>query len=153
MSDPLLMVRSQSVKSESRERDSATVGRDQIVSIARWGELEDRVKTLETWSGPGQIQALIDGQRAIRADLVKVHATLDRHERILTRLGKDVGTLKSDVATLKSDVGTLKSDVATLKSDVATLKSDVATLKTDMVEVKAGMAELLRRIPEPPSLT
>jgi hypothetical protein len=116
------------------------------VSIARWGELEDRVKTLETWAGPGQIQALIDGQRAIRADLVKVHVTLDRHERILTRLGKDVGTLKSDV-------GTLKSDVATLKSDVGTLKSDVATLKADMVEVKTGMAELLRRVPEPPSLS
>src|SRR5581483_4169758 len=126
MSDPLLMVRSQSVKSESRDRDSATVG-GSIVSIARWGELEDRVKTLETWSGPGQIQALIDGHRAIRADLVKVHITLDRHERILTRLGKDVGTLKTSVATLKSDVGTLKTDVGTLKTDVGTLKTDVGT--------------------------
>ena len=104
------------------------------MSIARWGELEARVQKLETWAGPGQIQALVDGQVAIRADLAKfqlavradlakVHKTLDRHDRFLARLAKDVGTLESDVATLKTDVATLK----------------------------AGMAELLRRIPEPPS--
>jgi septal ring factor EnvC (AmiA/AmiB activator) len=92
------------------------------MSIARWADLEDRVQKLETWAGPGQIQALIDGQQAIRADLAKVHKTLDRHDRVLTRLCKDVGTLKTDVATLKTDVATLK----------------------------VGMAELLRRIPEPP---
>ena len=93
------------------------------MGIAQWGELEERVRKLETWAGPGQIQALIDGQRAIRDDLAKVHRTLERHDRILTRLQKNFGTVQADVGTHKTDVGTLKT----------------------------GMAELLRRIPEPPS--
>jgi chromosome segregation ATPase len=105
------------------------------VDIAQWGRLEARVERLETWAGPGQIQALIEGQQALRADMAKVHATLDRHERILTKLQEDVGTLKSDVGTLKSDVGTLKTDV------------DI--LKTDMAWVKETLAEVLRRLPDP----
>jgi septal ring factor EnvC (AmiA/AmiB activator) len=107
------------------------------VSIARWGDLEERVQKLETWAGPGQIQALVDGQLAIRDDLAKVYKTLERHDRILTRLQKNVGTLQSDVATLKTDVATLKTDMIEVKGDISVLK--------------AGMAELLRRIPEPPS--
>ena len=44
------------------------------------------MKTLETWAGPGQVEALAEGQRAIRADLAKLRAdmakvqqTQDRH--------------------------------------------------------------------------
>jgi chromosome segregation ATPase len=129
----------------------------------RLGALEVRVGNLETWAGPGQVEALAEGQRALRADLAKVRQTQDRHTRMLADLTADVSELKtrvsgletdvaglkSDVATLKSDVATLKSDVATLKSDVATLKSDVATLKSDMAEVKETVREILRRLPEP----
>jgi hypothetical protein len=34
------------------------------------------MKTLETWAGPGQVEALAEGQRAIRADLAKLRADL-----------------------------------------------------------------------------
>jgi septal ring factor EnvC (AmiA/AmiB activator) len=99
------------------------------MSIAQWGRLEARLEKLETWAGPGQIQALIEGQQALRADMAKVHASLDRHERILAKLKTDVGSLKSDVGTLKTDVGSLKSDMAW---------------------VKKTLAEVLRRLPDPP---
>lgn len=96
-----------------------------------WGHgLEDRVTQLETWSGPGQIEALIEGQRAIRADLTKLQVTVDRHGRQLTRLTRDVSGLKTDVATLKTEVDGLKED---------------------MVEVKGTLKEILRRLPEPSS--
>jgi len=111
---------------------------------ARLGTLEVRVDNLETWAGPGQAQALAEGQRELRAELVKVRQTQDRHTRMLADLISDVSGLKSDVAELKSDVAELKSDVAELKSDVAELKSDVA-------ELKSGMAEILRRLPAPPA--
>jgi chromosome segregation ATPase len=129
------------------------------VSVTGWLQgLEDRVERLETWAGPGQIEALAEGQRAIRADIAKLQVTVNRHEKLLVRIARDVGTLKTDVSTLKSDVSTLKSDVDTLKSDVSTLKGDVAVLKTDVVglkqdmgEVKETLREILRRLPEHPS--
>ena len=101
------------------------------MSIAQWERLEARVQQLETWAGPGQIQALIEGQRVLRAEMVKVQATLDRHGRILTRL---------------------KADMSGAKSDIGALKTDISALKTDMAWVKETLTELLRRIPQlPPS--
>jgi hypothetical protein len=38
----------------------------------RLGTLEVRVDNLETWAGPGQAQALAEGQRELRADLAEV---------------------------------------------------------------------------------
>jgi chromosome segregation ATPase len=106
--------------------------------------LEVRVDNLETWAGPGQAQALAEGQRELRAELVKVQQTQDRHTRMLA-------DLISDVSGLKTDVSGLKTDVSSLKTDVATLKTDVAELKTDVAELKSGMAEVLRRLPPPPA--
>jgi septal ring factor EnvC (AmiA/AmiB activator) len=96
----------------------------------RLGTLEVRVDNLETWAGPGQAQALAEGQRELRAELAKVQRTQDRHTRML--------------ADLISDVSGLKTDVSGLKADVAILKADVA-------ELKSGMAEILRRLPAPPA--
>jgi chromosome segregation ATPase len=106
---------------------------------ARLETLEVRVDNLETWAGPGQAQALAEGQRELRAELAKVQQTQDRHTRML--------------ADLISDVSGLKTDVADLKTDVAGLKTDVAQLKTDVAELKSGMAEILRRLPAPPAGT
>jgi uncharacterized protein (DUF3084 family) len=111
---------------------------------ARLGTLEVRVDNLETWAGPGQAQALAEGQRELRADLAKVQQTQDRHTRMLA-------DLISDVSGLKTDVAGLKTDVAGLKTDVAGLKTDVAGLKTDVADLKRGMAEILRRLPAPPA--
>jgi chromosome segregation ATPase len=108
----------------------------------RLGALEVRVGNLETWAGPGQAEALAEGQRALRADVAKVRQTQDRHTRMLA-------DLTADVSELKTRVSGLETDVAGLKSDVATLKSDVATLKSDMAEVKETVREILRRLPEP----
>jgi chromosome segregation ATPase len=113
--------------------------------------LEVRVDNLETWAGPGQAQALAEGQRELRAELAKVQRTQDRHTRMLADLISDVSGLKADVANLKADVANLKADVAELKADVAELKTDVAELKTDVAELKTGMAEILRRLPAPPA--
>jgi chromosome segregation ATPase len=127
---------------------------------ARLGTLEVRVDNLETWAGPGQAQALAEGQRELRAELAKVQQTQDRHTRMLADLISDVSGLKTDVAglktevaSLKTDVAQLKTDVASLKTDVAQLKTDVAQLKTDVAEIKRGMAEILRRLPAPPAGT
>src|ERR1700678_1845295 len=123
------------------QRGSATVGGH--VSITGWLQgLEDRVERLETWAGPGQIEALAEGQRAIRADIAKLQATPDRHEKLLVRLTHDVSGLQTDVAGLKTDVSGLKTDVAGLKTDVAGLKTDVAGLKTDVAGLKADVAGL-----------
>jgi len=101
------------------------------VNITGWLQsLEDRVDRLETWAGPGQIEALVEGQRAIRADIAKLQATVNRHEKLLVRLTRDVSGLKTDVAVLKTDV---------------------AELKQDMSEVKETLREILRRLPPHPS--
>jgi chromosome segregation ATPase len=112
-----------------------------------------RVDNLETWAGPGQAQVLAEGQRELRAELVKVQQTQDRHTRMLADLISDVSGLKTDVAGLKTDVAGLKTDVAGLKTDVAQLKTDVASLKTDVAQLKADVAEILRRLPAPPAGT
>jgi septal ring factor EnvC (AmiA/AmiB activator) len=121
------------------------------MSIADWVHgLEGRVSNLETWAGPGQIDVLIEGQQAIRADVARLQTTVDKHGRMLARLTRNVSGLKAEVAGLKTDVAVLKTDVAGLKADVAVLKADVAVLKGDMVEVKGTLAEILRRLPEAP---
>jgi chromosome segregation ATPase len=130
----------------------------------RLGTLDMRVDNLETWAGPGQAEALAEGQRELRADLAKVRQTQDRHTRMLADLISDVAGLKTSVsvleadnaslktsfATLQADVVGLKADVATLQADVTTLKTDVAGLTADMAEVKGTLAEILRRLPVPP---
>jgi chromosome segregation ATPase len=104
---------------------------------ARLGTLEVRVDNLETWAGPGQAQALAEGQRELRAELAKVQQTQDRHTRMLADLISDISGLKTDVGSLQTDVGSLQTDVGSLKADVA--------------ELKSGMAEILRRLPAPPA--
>jgi hypothetical protein len=89
----------------------------------RLGTLEVRVENLETWAGPGQVQALAEGHRELRADLARVQQTQDRHTRM----------------------------IADLISDVSGLKTDVAGLKTDVADLKRGMTEVLRRLPAPPA--
>jgi outer membrane murein-binding lipoprotein Lpp len=141
MSYLIATFRLQTVKPGSRQRDSATVGGH--VSVTGWLQgLEDRVERLETWAGPGQIEALAEGQQAIRTDIAKLQVTVNRHEKLLVRIARDVGTLKGDVGTLKGDVGTLKGDVGTLKGDVGTLKGDVGTLKADVDTLKGDVAVL-----------
>jgi hypothetical protein len=78
-----------------------------------------RVDRLETWAGPGQVEALTTGLRALRADMSAMRRVQNQHTTMLTGLAADVSGLQPDVSGLKSDVATLKSDVADLKSDVA----------------------------------
>jgi chromosome segregation ATPase len=54
---------------------------------ARVTSVEARVEKLETWAGPGQVEALATGQRAIRADIAKLQA--------------DVSKLQADVSKIK----------------------------------------------------
>jgi uncharacterized protein (DUF3084 family) len=110
----------------------------------RLGTSEVRVDNLETWAGPGQVQALAEGQRELRADLAKVQQTQERHTRM--RAG-----LISGVSGLKTGVAGLKTDVAGLKTDVATLKTDVADLKSGMADLKTSMAVIRQRLPTPPA--
>jgi len=105
-------------------------------------QLEVSVGRLETWAGPGQAEALAQGQRYMRADLARIRTTQDRHTRMIADLTSDVAGLKTDVAELKTDVAELKTDVAELKTDVAELKTDVAELKTDVAELKTDVAEI-----------
>jgi chromosome segregation ATPase len=117
-----------------------------MTATERLRHLEDEVEQLKTWAGPGQIQALLDGQRALRADMAQVKVILERHDRLLQGNKKDVAGLKTDVAGLKTDVAGLKTDVAGLKTDVAGLKTDVAELRTDVAELKSDMAEVKTRL-------
>jgi hypothetical protein len=68
----------------------------------RVGILEMRVKTLETWAGPGQAEALAEGHRQIRADLASLRA----------QTKADVDRLRTEVASLRTD---LRSDMADVK--------------------------------------
>jgi hypothetical protein len=96
-----------------------------------------RVDRLETWAGPGQVESLAIGLRAVRADVSAVRRVQNQHSTML--------------AGLISDVSGLKPDVATLTSDVSGLKSDVAILTADVSELKLGVAEILRRLPSLPA--
>jgi hypothetical protein len=89
----------------------------------RLKDLEVRVDHLETWAGPGQAEALAEGQRQLRAEFAKMRVTQDRHTRMLTEI----------------------------TADVSGLKTDVAGLKTDMADVKSTVQEILRRLPPPPA--
>jgi chromosome segregation ATPase len=128
-----------------------------MIGVAeRIARLEDEVQQLQTWAGPGQVQALLDGQRELRSDMAKLQATVDRHERLLVGLKNsvtgvkgDVTGLKSSVTALTSSVTGLTSDLTDVKTDVASLKTDVADLKTDVADLKVAVAEILRRLPVP----
>lgn len=86
------------------------------------------MERLETWAGPGQIEALTVNVRAIRADLVTFRRVQNQHTALL---------------------GTLTADVARLKDDVAVLKDDLAGLKADVAELKTAVQEILRRVLPP----
>jgi chromosome segregation ATPase len=120
-------------------------------------QLEVSVGRLETWAGPGQAEALAQGQRYMRADLARIRTTQDRHTRMIADLTSDVAGLKTDVAELKTDVAELKTDVAELKTDVAELKTDVAEiradmagLRSDMTSMKGTLHDILSRLPAAP---
>jgi chromosome segregation ATPase len=106
--------------------------------------LETRADTLETWAGPGQVEALVQGQRDLRRQLAHVQRVQERHTRMLAGL-----TL--DVAGLKTEVAGLQADMATVKADVAGLKTDVAGLKADLARVEGLLQEILRRLPPQPA--
>jgi peptidoglycan hydrolase CwlO-like protein len=89
-------------------------------------KLEVRVDTLETWAGPGQLEALVQGQRVIRADLAK---------------------LRADQAKIQKTQNRHSRQLEQLTTDVEILKADVAELKADMADVKTTLQELLRRLP------
>jgi regulator of replication initiation timing len=95
----------------------------------RVSKLETAIQRLETWAGPGQVEALIEGQRDVRTQ---------------------VRDLRTQVGDLRTEVGDLRTEVGTLKVDVAELKTDVGTLKTDMAWVKETLQEVLRRLPPLP---
>jgi chromosome segregation ATPase len=73
---------------------------------------------------------------------------LDRIERSLASMAKDVGQLKQDVGQLKQDVGQLKQDVGQLKQDVGQLKQDVGQLKQDVGQLKQDVADIKLQIRE-----
>jgi uncharacterized protein involved in exopolysaccharide biosynthesis len=107
-----------------------------VTLTERVGKLEMRLDTLETWSGPGQAEALRQGQLALRTQIRDLSRRLggvgqvqERHTRLLTGHTTDLAVLKQDVAVLKQDVAVLKQDVAWLK---------------------AALSEVLRRLPETP---
>jgi hypothetical protein len=60
--------------------------------------LDTRVDTLETWAGPGQVEALIQGQRDLRRQLSQVQRVQERHTRMISGLMLDVAGLRADVA-------------------------------------------------------
>jgi hypothetical protein len=77
----------------------------------RVATLEMRVNRLETWAGPGQVETLATGMRAVRADFADMRRVQGQHTRMLEGLTSDVGGLKTDVAGLKTDVAELKVSV------------------------------------------
>jgi chromosome segregation ATPase len=104
----------------------------------RMGRLEDEVQHLKTWAGPGQIQALVEGQQGIRADVAKVNNRLDRHERILTKISKTLDQHTEQLARHEGRFSRLEERLTGIEGLVAA--------QGEM------LAELLRRIPEPPSM-
>ena len=82
----------------------------------RVGKLETRVSTLETWSGPGQAETLLQGQRGLRREVRELGRRLGRVERVQEQHTQLLMELKSDVTGLKGDVKELKGDVAGLKA-------------------------------------
>ena len=64
--------------------------------------LEGRMKTLETWAGPGQVEALSEGQRAIRAELTKLRADVAKIQADMAKVQKTQDRHSADVAELKS---------------------------------------------------
>jgi chromosome segregation ATPase len=71
-------------------------------------KLETSVERLETWAGPGQVEALIEGQRdlrtqigGIRGQLAKVQQVQENHTTMIAGLKTDVAGLKTDMAWVK----------------------------------------------------
>jgi outer membrane murein-binding lipoprotein Lpp len=106
--------------------------------------LEMRIERLETWAGPGQVEALSANIRAIRTDMVAFRA-------VQKKQGTQLDELTTDVTGLKADVAELKADVSLLKADVGVLKDDVGVLKADLGALSVGVQEILRRLPAPPA--
>jgi hypothetical protein len=113
------------------------------VSITQWQRLEARVQHLETWAGPGQVQALLDGQQELRTGLAKAQGTLARHERLLTGLKTDMAAVKQ---TQGQHSAALAAHTAILAEHTAILAEHTALLAW----MKQALTELLARIPEQP---
>ncbi len=102
----------------------------------RVSKLEANVARLETWAGPGQIDALIEGQRDLRTQM---------------------GDLRTQVRDIQGQVRDFRGQLAKVQQVqdahtgmIAGLKTDVAALKTDMAWVRDTLREVLRRLPPPP---
>ena len=111
---------------------------------ARMERLEDEVQHLKTWAGPGQIQALVEGQRAIRAELAKANTKLDRHERILIKITK---TLDQHGERLDQHGEAL----ARHDERFTGIEQRLDRHDARFTGIEEMLAELLRRVPEPPS--
>ena len=70
----------------------------------RISTLETRVFQLETWSGPGQIEALMSGMRGIRGDIRGIRGDMTAMRRVQDRHSRQLAELQTDVAGLKIDV-------------------------------------------------
>ena len=97
--------------------------------------LEDEVGYLKTWSGPGQIQAILDGQREFRGDLAKMDAGLGK---VHARLDK------MDARLDKMDARLDKMDARLDRHEQL-----LTGLTTEVLGLKDSMAEVLRRLPLP----
>ncbi len=95
----------------------------------RVSKLEANVARLETWAGPGQIGALIEGQRDLRTQ---------------------VRDIQGQVRDFRGQLAKVQQVQDAHTGMIAGLKTDVAALKTDMAWVRDTLREVLRRLPPPP---
>jgi chromosome segregation ATPase len=89
-----------------------------MTATERLRRLEDEVEQLKAWAGPGQVQALLDGQRALRADMAQVKVILERHDRLLQGNKKDITGLKTDVTELRTDMAEVKARLDSLPDEI-----------------------------------
>lgn len=73
--------------------------------LERVASVEDEVSNLKTYAGPGQVQAILDGQREDRAELARFRAQVTKDmngvKRRLTRLETRMGGLETRMGGLE----------------------------------------------------
>ncbi|HEY5988985.1 MAG TPA: hypothetical protein VIV12_21780 [Streptosporangiaceae bacterium] len=88
--------------------------------------LETGVERLETWAGPGQIEALIDGQRDLRTHM---------------------GELRGQIGELRGHMGELRGQIGELRGQMGELRGQMGDLRADVTGLKDMLQEVLRRLP------
>jgi hypothetical protein len=71
--------------------------------------LERRVGHLETWAGPGQVEALSLSLADLRSEFIGFRGEFDAFR---AEISAEFSTIKADVGALKADVGDLKAGLA-----------------------------------------